>query len=339
MDAENILVIHGANDGLFDVAGESVGTVQVSLTDAFNIPTEAKAFVNGEQVEGSYRLKGNETLEFCKQEGEKGGSSFIRYPGGKWNHRRPIIESLEPFLKANIQYREPFFGGGGIGLELLQSGLISSVWINDKDTAMAALWTAVIRYPGDLQSLVMSFVPSPNAFHDFRRELRCLNGIPARREEQVKYGFMKLALHQMSFSGLGLKSGGPLTDIDSRWSPKHICGKIDSIQRDFSSVSVKGNACSSLDFEHLIDDDNGLLYLDPPYYKQGAALYKYAFSAHDHERLAALLYRRTAPWLLSYDDCPEIRSLYGWARIENVPVNYSITSARIRNELLISPRR
>jgi len=43
-------------------------------------------------------------------------------------------------------------------------------------------------------------------------------------------GFKKLAIHQISYSGLGTKSGGPLGGksqesiykIDCRWSPKHI---------------------------------------------------------------------------------------------------------------------
>ena len=259
MNAENVKVIHCANDGVFDVAGATVFNVRLSLKDAFNIPAEALPFVDGEQVDGNYRLQGNGTLEFCKQYGEKRGSSFIRYPGGKWKHRRPIIESLKPFLKADIQYREPFFGGGGIGLELLQAGLLSSVWINDKDAGMAALWTAVIRYPDDLQRLVMGFVPSANAFHDFRSELRRFNSFPASQADVVDIGFKKLALHQLSYSGLGVKSGGPLTVIGSRWSPKYICKKIESIHRNFSAVSVQGNACSSLDFDHLILDDNGLL--------------------------------------------------------------------------------
>ncbi|HBJ33421.1 MAG TPA: hypothetical protein DDZ51_01410 [Planctomycetaceae bacterium] len=169
--------------------------------------------------------------------------------------------------------------------------------------------------------------------------MRRFNSFPASQADVVDIGFKKLALHQLSYSGLGVKSGGPLTDIGSRWSPHYICKKIESIHRKFSSVSVHGNACSSLDFDHLILDDNGLLYLDPPYYKQGASLYKYAFSANDHERLASLLYERTAPWLLSYDDCPEIRSLYAWAKIKSIPVNYSITGSVGRSELLISSSR
>ncbi len=66
-----VKVIHGANDGLFDIAGTTVATLWASLSDVFNIPADALAFVNGEQVDPSYRLLASDTVEFVKQYGEK----------------------------------------------------------------------------------------------------------------------------------------------------------------------------------------------------------------------------------------------------------------------------
>lgn len=75
--AQLVKVIHGANDGLFDLAGTRVASIQASLVDAFNIPNEALAFVNGEQVDGEYIVQSNDTLEFCKQTGDKGGRRML----------------------------------------------------------------------------------------------------------------------------------------------------------------------------------------------------------------------------------------------------------------------
>jgi hypothetical protein len=73
MSAACVKVIHGANDGVFDLAGATVASVRRSLVDAFNVPEDALAFVNGEQVDlSSFRLVGQETLEFCQQAGIKG---------------------------------------------------------------------------------------------------------------------------------------------------------------------------------------------------------------------------------------------------------------------------
>lgn len=72
LESAQVKVIHGANDGTFNLAGSKVSTVRASLVDAFNIPGEAQAFVNGEQVDNNYTLQQNDTLEFVKQAGVKG---------------------------------------------------------------------------------------------------------------------------------------------------------------------------------------------------------------------------------------------------------------------------
>ena len=72
MSDGEVKVICGANDDSFPVAGYRVETVRNSLVDAFNIPPQAIALVNGDRVESSYILQPNDILEFCKQSGNKG---------------------------------------------------------------------------------------------------------------------------------------------------------------------------------------------------------------------------------------------------------------------------
>ena len=69
-----VKIIHGANDGIFNVGGASVASVRASLAVAFNIPDEAIAFVNGELVRHDFRVWANDILEFIFQWGGKGGS-------------------------------------------------------------------------------------------------------------------------------------------------------------------------------------------------------------------------------------------------------------------------
>lgn len=68
-----VKVLHGANDGFFNLAGASVACVRASLADAFNIHDEANAFVNGDDARSDYRLRANDFLEFIFQRGRKGG--------------------------------------------------------------------------------------------------------------------------------------------------------------------------------------------------------------------------------------------------------------------------
>jgi len=63
-----IKVIHGASDDIFKgLVGQKVSTVRAALVDAFNIPVDAIALVNGEQVNDNYTLNKNDVLEFIKE--------------------------------------------------------------------------------------------------------------------------------------------------------------------------------------------------------------------------------------------------------------------------------
>lgn len=286
--------------------------------------------------------------------------SFFRYPGGKGKLAKLIISKLleEINKNENLEFREPFFGGGSIGTALLQQKLKINSWINDKDVGIACLWTSVLQQPEEFKNLVKGFKPSVNAFYKFKSELLDLKKIPEDVAGISEIGFKKFAIHQISYSGLGTKSGGPLGGaeqkskykIDCRWSPTYVCKKIDKMHVLLQKNQLRGNCCTSLDFETIIKDNRckALLYLDPPYYIKGGDLYQNSFSLDDHIRLANSLRQTKHKWLLSYDDCEEIRNLYSWASIESIDVNYTITAlkdketgmrlARTKPELLITPK-
>jgi DNA adenine methylase len=176
--------------------------------------------------------------------------------------------------------------------------------------------------------------------------------MPTVPSEIVEVGFKQLALNRISFSGLGTMSGGPLggreqkskSTIGSRWNPERLCGDLASIQArwtgEYLPLQIHASCCTNFDFAELIKDETcpALLYLDPPYFIEGNKLYQCGFSRDDHERLASLLRETPYAWVLSYDDCSEIRELYRWAGIERIDdVQYSITGSRKKSELLIHP--
>lgn len=284
--------------------------------------------------------------------------SFFRYPGGKSKLRKQIFEKLHGFTQNNdVEYREPFFGGGSIGFLMLEENKnIKKIWINDFNKGIASLWTIVKRNPELFKQKVKEFVPSVDFFYKFKKELIEEHTELDSDEKIANYALKKLAIHQISYSGLGTKSGGPLGGrkqksaykVDCRWSPNYICKKIDIIHEIFSKLSVRNNICTSLDFSDLINDTScpALIYLDPPYYVKGQELYQDGFKEEDHKRLVDCLRNTKHEWVLSYDDCPEIRKYYDWANIEVInDVNYSITStknketgerkSRVKPELLI----
>jgi len=270
--------------------------------------------------------------------------SLFRFPGGKQKFSKQIVGNLSKFLANHVyEYREPFIGSAGTCLQLLPLPHVKQIWINDKDFGVAAIWNAVLTDPDRLCALIDSFQPSTEAFYEFKEFLKSDN---LASYNVVEVGFKKLAIHQISYSGLGTKAGGPLGgdsqesdyQIDCRWNPKNLVSKIKILHRLLRKKMI--GICTNHDFQYVLNaKGNALFYLDPPYYVKGGELYEKSFSKEDHIRLSECLKQLKQPWVLSYDDCEAIRDLYQWAAIKTINANYTITTSRSRNELLISPEK
>lgn len=78
-------------------------------------------------------------------------------------------------------------------------------------------------------------------------------------------------------------------------------------------VRMAETVIENQDFEVLIkhyDRPDSFFYLDPPYYTS-EYVYDCGFTWEDHLRLHRALSEAQGQWLISYNDCPEIRELYG----------------------------
>ncbi len=259
--------------------------------------------------------------------------SFFRYPGGKDRLKSPIIDAL--LRRADVaEYREPFVGGGSIALTLAQRWNGGTYWLNDADPGTAAIWWAVINRPREFRRRIMSATPSLEQFDRFRLRLRHQTG------GRLALATMKIAVHQWSYSGLG-EMGGPLGGrvqrtyrIDDRWNPVRICDQIEGCHALLGGVHAR---CTCTDFVALFARNvPALLYLDPPYYHKGNECYRYGFTKDDHRRLCEWLRATPHRWVLTYDDCPEVRRMYSWAHIRKLSVHYSIAGSVEQSELLIT---
>jgi DNA adenine methylase len=86
---------------------------------------------------------------------------------------------------------------------------------------------------------------------------------------------------------------------------------------------------------------SALFYFDPPFYKKADALYTFSFKHTDHVALRDFLFTFDQPWILSYDFCPEVISLYrdGGFRASNVNLIYTASQKGehgIGKELIVS---
>lgn len=80
-----------------------------------------------------------------------------------------------------------------------------------------------------------------------------------------------------------------------------------------------------------------LLCVDPPYFNKGSQLYTSFYRPDDHAALAEVIQNLTMPWVVTYDNASEIRSLYAKSRLHSFDVRYSVQTKRVGDELLIAP--
>jgi hypothetical protein len=70
--ADKVRVVHGVNDGYYDIEGKSVGEVRKALREVHNIPGDADAMIGQQSVDDDFVLEGGMSLEFIKDGGTKG---------------------------------------------------------------------------------------------------------------------------------------------------------------------------------------------------------------------------------------------------------------------------
>lgn len=260
----------------------------------------------------------------------------LRYPGAK----KKALKKLLPFLRVeHDEYREPFVGGGAIFFG--KPSQAQTTWINDLDEDVSAFFCAMRDHPHDLCDLVESTIPSLDTWRTIK------NGTWT---DTLHRGFRTLFLNRTNYSGIlsanpigGLREPNPKYPIGCRWNPVLLQQQIMAC-----SLLLQGVEITSLDFIEVLQappqGQRTLIVLDPPYYEKGNSLYQKKMYPQDHERLAAALQQLDPQhfrFLLTYDDCEEVRALYqGWTHFYTEKWYYSTlqtTGKRVKgNELFIT---
>lgn len=117
----------------------------------------------------------------------------------------------------------------------------------------------------------------------------------------VRRAAMFLKLLRFSYSSSGKSYASQPFDI------RKLFGLISQLQDRMANVVVENQ-----DFETLIkhyDRPDAFFYLDPPYFST-EDMYEVGFGWDDHVRLRDTLKNIKGRFLLSYNDCNEIRELY-----------------------------
>ncbi len=243
--------------------------------------------------------------------------SPLRYPGGKTRAVQEIIKYFPPDID---RVCSPFLGGGSIELELVSRGV--EVFAHDIFDPVVDFWQTLLKNPKRLAQRVRKYYPlTRSKFYELQDTF-------ANVRSQDERAAIFFVLNRASFSGTTL-SGGM-----SPGHPRFTERAIDALER----FEVDNFHVEKLDFhDSLKKHAEDFLYLDPPYLLINPNLYGTRGDTHkgfDHDGLAKILTRRGA-WILSYNDCPEIRELYEGFEILTPQWKYGMSANKQSKELLI----
>lgn len=248
----------------------------------------------------------SKNLEFYVNETYKRAKDHVqspfRYPGGKFYALKFILPLLESV--PHDEYREPFVGGGSVFFGKSKTKINV---LNDLESQVIEVYRAI---KSDVRCRrLASRVATEVADRERHSEIRDLR--PRNRDEAA---FRTYYLNRTSYSGIinkpawGYEVG--FSSPPENW-PAFLAGAHEKLKQvklfstDFEEIMLLPKAGNDL-----------LTYLDPPYFlADQKRAYTKPFKLEDHIRLEKVLRSHHSPFVLSYDDCSEIRELYSWANI------------------------
>ncbi len=243
-------------------------------------------------------------------------TSPLRYPGGKARFTSFISTAIANSGEDATLFVEPFCSGAGVSIALLESNQIGRVALNDADPLLASFWKVVFgkttNNNSDIAWLISQIETAILSVPEWKR-------IKASSPSSVREAAFKcLYLNRTSFNGI-LHQAGPIggweqknRTLDVRFNREKLICRINSLYERRKQVVRVGNEnwrrfCSSTGRRK-----GAYLYIDPPYYHKAEQLYGHLFDDKAHLAMRNYLANLEVPWMLSYDDAPEVRALYGY---------------------------
>jgi DNA adenine methylase len=262
--------------------------------------------------------------------------SPLRYPGGKSKLTAYVLETMKLNGLEGGTYVEPFAGGCAIAWYLLLNGHVRKVYINDLDPAIHAFWHSVLYRTEELCQLISSTPVTMDEWYIQREVYRKTSN------NFLKLGFATLFLNRTNRSGIikagviGGKSQEGDYKIDCRFNKERVIEQIKTIASKRESIRLSNLDAASFIDEYLPEITGSVLVnIDPPYYVKGKGLYQNFFEHNDHYRLFESVKRITHPWIVTYDDTPEICGIYSEFSPEAFGLTYTAQTKCKGSEVII----
>lgn len=258
--------------------------------------------------------------------------SPLRYPGGKQRAAKKLVDLFE---LPSSEFREPFVGGGSIFLEVLRRYPSMRVWINDLNPEVYWFWVSVKHHLVDTVNYVLwlkqMYPGEGQKLFNFLRYQQVDSLMPAERAARF------FVLNRITFSGTIESGGYSRQAFESRFTDSSI-SRLEKLDGLLKNVEI-----TNLDYSEVLSAA-AFIFCDPPYCSNSKSkLYGKNGDLHDgfnHDRFAKEMQSCPHPWLVTYDDCQQVRTMFEFADIQEFSLQYGMNNvgkdnAPIGNELII----
>lgn len=247
--------------------------------------------------------------------------------GGKRNLAAKIVERLQRI--PHRLYAEAFVGMAGVFFRRPERADVEV--INDYSRDVATLFRMLQRH-------YVPFIDMLRYQLTTRAEFERLVATDAETLTDLERAARFLYLQRVSFGGkvvgrtFGVSATGP-----GRFDVTKLVPILEDVHERLAAVTIE-----CLPYGHFIgryDRDHTLFYLDPPYFGCEGDYGRDLFTREDFTRLAEQLAGIKGRFLLSLNDVPEVREIFGNFAIESVETTYSVgggAKAARAAEVLIS---
>lgn len=265
----------------------------------------------------------------------------LRYPGAKSKLVPYIQKLIETENLIGCTFYEAYAGSAAVSFGLLENNIIQKAIINELDPLIYNFWYSVMNHTEELIQLIESediTIDNWNKYSLYRNN-EYLEGKSA-----LEIGFAGLFLNRTNFSGI--LNANPLGGIDQksqykincRFNKKRIIKSIEELSKFSDRIEIYN--MDAIDFlkekTKYKRNKKTFVYIDPPYYAKGPSLYRYYYEDNMHKELARFIKTKSYPWLVSYDDIPEIRKMYRHSKRQHIFLDYSVNTHALGKELLLS---
>lgn len=261
-------------------------------------------------------------------------ASPLRYPGGKAAYADLVGQLVQ--ARAARHLVEPFAGGAGLGLRLLLDGVVARLTLIEADPALATFWRVVAS--DQVEEMMAVFAATEASMANWER---CREVISRCEESPVQVAAALLFVNRCSRSG-SLRSGpvgghaqaGDLR-LGARLYHRTVNGRLAAIAEHRDRITAEhGDGIAALGRKWGC---GAMLFVDPPYVRQGPKLYRRSLDEAGHGELAVALRQCRSDWVLTYDDDPLVRDLYRGIAMTPVSSSSTMNAPTGVQELLITP--